>query len=73
MDRPSRTEIKKGTEVQKQRNVDGRTGMEGQEQRDRNRGETGTGREGLTKGQGNIDSGTWTRSGTERQGHDHRD
>ena len=38
MARPSRTEIKKGTEVQKQRNVDGRTGMEGQEQRDRNRG-----------------------------------
>ena len=38
-------------------------------------GDRGTGREGMKKGQTNMDSGsgTWTRSGTERQGHDHRD
>ena len=37
--------------------------------------ETGTGIEGLRKGQRNTDSesGTWTWSGTERQGQDHRD
>ena len=48
----------KGTEGQGWKDRDGRTGIEA-----------------LRKGQRNMDSdsGTWTRSGTERQGHNHRD
>ena len=61
-----------GTEGQGWKDRDGRTGMEGQEERDRDRQ---TGMEALRKGQRNVDSysGTWTRSGTERQGQDHKE
>ena len=65
MDRDTRIEIWKWTEGKGQRERDRGTGTEGQGWKDRNRG-TVT----LRKGQRNMDSdsGTWTSSGTERQG-----